>query len=62
MPNLSRTVCIEKLTESVSIKGFSLSGMVVVSFKPIDQKYISKNLDDKFEMPKFAKGHNSVNT
>ena len=30
VPNLSRTVCIEKLTESVSITGFSLSGMVGV--------------------------------
>ena len=61
MPNLSRTVCIEKLTESVSLTGFSLSGVVGVNFKPIDQKYISRNLADKFEMPKFAKGHNSVN-
>ena len=32
MPNLSRTVCIEKLTESVSITGFSLSGMVDVRY------------------------------
>ena len=32
MPNLSRTVCIEKLTESVSITGFSVSGMVGVSW------------------------------
>ena len=30
MPNLSRTVWIERLTESVSITGFSLSGMVGV--------------------------------
>ena len=32
VPNLSRTVCIEKLTESVSIMGLSLSGMVGVSW------------------------------
>ena len=36
MPNLSRTVCIEKLTESVSITGFSLSGMVGVSWHIFD--------------------------
>ena len=32
VPNLSRILCIEKLTESVSITGFSLSGMVGVSW------------------------------
>ena len=31
VPNSSQTVCIEKLTESVSVTGFSLSGMVGVS-------------------------------
>ena len=36
MPNLSRTVCIEKLTDPVSLKGFSLSGMVGVSWHIFD--------------------------
>ena len=36
MPNLSRTVCIEKLTESVSITGFSLPGMVGVRWHIFD--------------------------
>ena len=37
VPNLSRTVCIEKLTESVSITGLSLSGMVGVSWHIFDR-------------------------
>ena len=36
MPSLSRTVCIEKLTESVSITDFSLSGIVGVSWHIFD--------------------------
>ena len=35
-PNSRRTVSIEKLTESVSITGFSLSGIVAVSWHIFD--------------------------
>ena len=36
VPNLSRTVCFEKLTESLSITGFSQSGTVGVSWHIFD--------------------------
>ena len=38
---------------------YSSSSVSWPSFRPL--AYFSRNLADKFEMPKFAKGHNSGN-